>query len=147
MVLSETLVGLSFFDEHISCTEINNMVQALNNRGEEEFPKRISITAANISITTITSLITQNTKQIFTALNINKNVLLKPPQNWKEDDHYIFGLNRVNKLAVTNDHAERGIAFMTSFNNCLTNNEEQRKYLLQVVEMLRIMISGYISGL
>lgn len=38
---------------------------------------------------------------------------------------------------VVNDVAERGVALITQFNKCITNNEEQRQYLLQVVENYR----------
>lgn len=33
-----------------------------------------------------------------------------------------------------NDIAERGASLISSFNSVLTNQEEQKKYLLQVVE-------------
>lgn len=40
-------------------------------------------------------------------------------------------------LSTVNDHAERGIALMQQFNLALTKDEEQRQYLLQVVESHR----------
>jgi hypothetical protein len=40
----------------------------------------------------------------------------------------------VQSLKVVNDLAERGVALIQEFNSSLTRNEEQKHYLLQVVE-------------
>ena len=37
-----------------------------------------------------------------------------------------------------NDCVERGVALMTTFNEKLTGNEEQKQFLLQVVQQHRI---------
>ena len=39
----------------------------------------------------------------------------------------------VRNLAVVNDHAERGVALIQEFNGCLTKDEQQLQFLLQVV--------------
>jgi len=40
-------------------------------------------------------------------------------------------------VKVVNDLAERGVALVQEFNSSLTRNEEQKQYLLQVVEQHR----------
>lgn len=45
--------------------------------------------------------------------------------------------NKVQSLFVVNDPVEREIALMTQFNNSLKTDEEQKQYILQVVEKHR----------
>ena len=49
----------------------------------------------------------------------------------------MLGLSRVRQLKVINDAAERGISLIQNFNSVLTNQEEQKQFLLQVVEKHR----------
>src|SRR6218665_1131953 len=41
-------------------------------------------------------------------------------------------------LKVVNDAVEHGVALIQSFNSVITNQEEQKQYLLQVVEKHRL---------
>ena len=43
----------------------------------------------------------------------------------------------VNGFKVVNDKAERGVKLIQDFNSCLTKDEEQRQFLLQVVSECR----------
>ena len=43
----------------------------------------------------------------------------------------------VNGFKVVNDTAERGVKLIQDFNSCLTKDEEQRQFLLQVVSECR----------
>ena len=44
------------------------------------------------------------------------------------------GLSIVRRLNVTNDAPERGVALIQSFNSSITTDEEQKQFLLQIVE-------------
>ena len=44
------------------------------------------------------------------------------------------GLSIVRGLNVTNDAAERCVALIQSFNSSITTDEEQKQFLLQIVE-------------
>ena len=44
------------------------------------------------------------------------------------------GLSIVRGLNVTNDAAERDVALIKSFNSSITTDEEQKQFLLQIVE-------------
>jgi hypothetical protein len=44
---------------------------------------------------------------------------------------------KVKSLKVVNDAAERGVALIQTFNGILTNQEEEKQFLLQVVEKHR----------
>ena len=40
-------------------------------------------------------------------------------------------------MKVTNDLAERGVKLMEQYNKILTNDEQQKQYLLQIVKKFR----------
>lgn len=56
---------------------------------------------------------------------------------WDENVDFQKGLEIVNTFRVTNDTAERGVKLMEEYNKVLTKNEEQKQYVLQVVEDYR----------
>jgi hypothetical protein len=43
----------------------------------------------------------------------------------------------VKKLKVVNDIAERGVKLIKDYNECLTKNEEQKQFILQIVSDYR----------
>jgi len=49
----------------------------------------------------------------------------------------MLGRERVGKLRAVNDTAERGVKLFDDYNRLLTNNEEEKQFLLQVVEANR----------
>lgn len=59
------------------------------------------------------------------------------PSIWHECPTYIEGLEIVNKIIVVNDVSERKIKMMEEFNSILTNDEEQKQFLLLSVEKYR----------
>jgi len=67
-------------------------------------------------------------------LDIQQDFLNHHPSTWGSNKNFVDGLKRVQNLKVVNDAAERGIALIQSFNGILTNQEEQKQYLLHVVE-------------
>ena len=44
---------------------------------------------------------------------------------------------KLKQLKVVNDTAERGVALMSKFNKLITNDEEQKQYLLRVISAHR----------
>ena len=59
------------------------------------------------------------------------------PTEWKHLADYQAAVDYVNCLNVTNDFVERGVALMQEFNSAITKDEDQKQYLLQVVEQHR----------
>ena len=57
-----------------------------------------------------------------------------PPEQWNDNEDYRRGKNRVKNLRVVNDTAERGVKLFDDYNKLLTNDEEEKQFLLQVVE-------------
>ncbi|XP_050541892.1 uncharacterized protein LOC126905840 [Daktulosphaira vitifoliae] len=134
--LNEMIAGLSFFNEDLSTDDKNKMVQSLSKKGEINPKKRIEIATIKENEGAY-QFITANTRKLFSALDINQDFLNDDPNTWYRNSNYNSAKTKVQSLFVVNDPAERGVALMTHFNNCLTNDEEQRQYLLQVVEKHR----------
>ncbi|KYN10007.1 hypothetical protein ALC57_17866, partial [Trachymyrmex cornetzi] len=55
------------------------------------------------------------------------------PFDWPENEEFKNGLETVKKLKVVNDTAERAVKLIQDYNACLTKNEEQKQFILQVV--------------
>lgn len=68
-------------------------------------------------------------KQFELSYEFNHNDL----NSWNDNPKFQTCLNTFKNLRVVNDTAERGVALIEEFNNCLTHDETQRQYLLQVV--------------
>ena len=64
------------------------------------------------------------------------------PSDWEFQPEYQESKRLVLSLKVINDLAERGVALIQEFNSSLTRNEEQKQYLLQVVENHRKKFSA-----
>jgi len=137
--VSETLVGLSLFDDEVDDETKVSMVTALECAGADNPSKRILMEEKDsvISSKKLNEFVTSNTRQLFNALDIPQQFLQQHPSLWKSLDDYRRGQNRVMSLKVVNDAAERGISLIQSFNAVISNQEEQKQYLLQVVEKHR----------
>ncbi|XP_075150833.1 uncharacterized protein LOC142224940 [Haematobia irritans] len=55
------------------------------------------------------------------------------PNTWPINNNLQEGLKIIKTLKVVNDMAERGIKLITDFNDLLTNDKEQKQYVLQIV--------------
>ncbi|KYN11357.1 hypothetical protein ALC57_16486 [Trachymyrmex cornetzi] len=135
--LSDSLAGLSLFDSRISNEERKKMTNSLRKDGTEIPPKRIIVDKDTIDVNEISDFITENSKQIFITNGISLNFLHKDPSLWEENEEFIKSRYRIGQLKVVNDVAERGVSLIQNFNSVLTKQEEQKQYLLQVVEYHR----------
>jgi len=68
---------------------------------------------------------------------MDSSFLSKPPAQWNEDESYQIAKHRVQHLRVVNDTAERGVKLFEDYNAMLTRDEEEKQFLLQVVEANR----------
>jgi len=80
---------------------------------------------------------TRSSANLLTHLNIGDEFLLVLPEDWNDSQDYQEGKRRVENLRVVNDTAERGVKLFEDFNKSLTNDEEEKQFLLQVVEANR----------
>lgn len=56
------------------------------------------------------------------------------PTLWESDPDYINNKEIATSIKVINDIAERAVKLMTDYNGLLTNDEEQRQYVLRCVQ-------------
>jgi len=75
-------------------------------------------------------------RSFFQTTGIDDCFLDSPVEHWPSTKSYKDAVVMVNNLASTNDCAERGVALIQAF-NASTKDEDQRQYLLQVVEKHR----------
>ena len=132
--LSELLVGFGFFDDDVTIEEKRLMVVALKeNEGSKEPLKRIK-TFLEPAKKGLHDFITTSTARFFKIIGLSEDFLQRDPNEWKHDEQYIRNKEIAQSFKVVNDLAERGVALVQEFNSSLTRNEEQKQYLLQVVE-------------
>ncbi len=143
--LSETLIGLAFFDSTVPVVMKRAMVSSLDKDGELDVPlRRFVIEPRNIERETdqlcskeLSDFVSSNTRKLFVAAGITDDFLKTDPNTWDRNDNYIKAQKIIHNLKVVNDAAERGVALIQSFNAVLTNQEEQKQFLLQIVEKHR----------
>jgi len=100
-------------------------------------PTRVRLDERTLLDKQLPDFVSTNTKQLFSALNISQEFLKSHPSEWENDQTYVESQATVAQLKVVNDAAERGIALIEAFNSAITTQEEQKQYLLQVVEKHR----------
>ena len=132
--LSELLVGFAFFDDDVSVEEKRLMIVALNkNAGSEEPLKQIT---PFIEPTTkgLHDFVTTSTARFFKILGLSEDFLHRDSSQWQYEIEYKKNKDVAQSVKVVNDLAECGVALVQEFNSSLAQNEEQKQYLLQVVE-------------
>ena len=135
--LSEPLVAMSLFDHRLPTAEKKALAEAMQREGSDEPPKRATVSDALLDSSTVASFGSQASSALLDAVGAERAFLSKDPEEWPSDEGFVMASRRVASLRVTNDTAERGVALIQSFNLNLTKNEDQRQYLLQVVERHR----------
>lgn len=56
---------------------------------------------------------------------------------WDTDPVYLDMQQKVRQMKVINDCAERGIVLITTYNSSITKDEDQKQYLLRLVDLHR----------
>jgi hypothetical protein len=82
----------------------------------------------------LSDFVSEHTRQLFMALDISQQFLTKSTDLWDSDKDYIVGQQKVKGLKVVKDAAERGASMIQAFSGVLTCQEEQKQFLLQVIE-------------
>ena len=83
---------------------------------------------------TVADYVAKSSIRFLEILGISTRFLAVAPKEWETREDYKAGREVVKFVKVVTDYAERGIALIQEFNNLLTKDEEQKQYLLQVVE-------------
>lgn len=150
--LNEILVGLAVFDENIeseikikmvskfvrnrklSVIDISNVERIL-----QKIPLKAKLNKKEILSLNIEDFVTENTIIFFQILftKFGYNFLLQHPDTWTTNENYMQCKQVISSLHVVNDLAERNVGLMKNYNGVLSNNEEQKQSILQVVEHAR----------
>lgn len=99
--------------------------------------KRLDEKTKEIHLKSLEDFVTEKSLTLFNSMQLDTSFLEVHPSEWMGLDSYKKYRDIVKSIKVVNDCAERGVALITQFNDKLTKNEEQKQYLLQVVETHR----------
>jgi len=92
--------------------------------------------------TKLIHLIGKKSWLLFNLLNIDSDWLSLPPAHWKSDDDFQQAAMFVHNVKVVNDLSERAMKLITDF----ARDEEQRQFMLQVVEDHRRRVPYFTKG-
>ena len=137
---SERLAGVALFDDHLTLEVKKRTVTAIELVKGSEQPTKwivIDIPAKDLEQKIGADFCTTPSNLLFEQLAIGMYFLVLDPATWSRSTCYVEGKRRIMALCVIVDRSERGIALMQRFNLAFTNDDEQRQYLLQVVERHR----------
>ena len=76
-------------------------------------------------------------RRFFKTTAIDDSFLVLPVEEWNKSQSYQIACEQIKNLPCVNDCAERGVALIQNFNATITKDEQQKQFLLQVVEKHR----------
>lgn len=133
--LSDELIGLSLLSKKVS---LENKVSILSKMSVPAPPRMIRGNSNLLSDECeLADFANSRTMLLFDKLNINNSFLNKHPSEWEQEPEFKAAKNIVNFFKVVNDIAERGVKLFKDFNKLITNDEEEKQLLLQIVEANR----------
>lgn len=136
--LSEETVALSFFDKQVPNEVKKKMVESLKNESNGDVLKRLTVTPTQITESyqskDLSNFVTANTFLFFQRFSISTKFLETDPNTWELCNSYKAGAAFCHSLRVVNDVAERAVKLMTEYNDILTNDEQDKQFLLHVVK-------------
>ncbi|KAG0717710.1 hypothetical protein GWK47_007952 [Chionoecetes opilio] len=104
-------------------------------KGLEEPSPRLHLTPEDVVSKNLSEFFTSKTKKLLQHLDIDSSFLGTDLVIWATTEAYARGKERVTKLLLTNDVAERGVAAIQEFTkNGRTKQEEQLQAMIQIVD-------------
>lgn len=85
----------------------------------------------------MSDFVSPRTIRLFNRLSLETNFLKTDPSTWPEREDFCAAKNISINLNVVNDAAERALKLMTDFNLTLTQDEDDKQFLLQAIEYYR----------
>ena len=134
--VSPALVGLAFFDEHLSWNIKLQMAEHLKHpfTGNECNRLQGKDTALDKPLE---EFVSSKTQVFFDAVlhgtGKYPKFLQKHPEQWNDDETFQAALQCVRSIRVVNDTAERGIALAKRFTSAIMKQEDQKQFLLYLV--------------
>lgn len=139
--ISEELVALSFFDNVVPRETKLKIIHSIKHRDTAPGNLKRVVLKKNefksLLSKDISDFVTKKSIFFFEKLELDTRFLNLDPNLWEMDENYENVRKTVQNLKVVNDVAERGVALVEQFNNSLTKKEDEKQYLLQVVQQHR----------
>lgn len=139
--LNEHNIALAFFDKRIDSSIKKKMVLNLSKESSNTFTPRPTITLQKHKKLNIYDFVSKNTMNFFDILEISHEFLKEHPRNWMKNETFNNIIEQIRNIKVVNDLGERMVSLMSEYNNVITTQEDQRQYMLQVVEHHRKTVS------
>ena len=141
--LSERLVPLSFFSIRVdNCTKSQMAKEMLVYDGTtagSTMDMPITDQGVKFSSMKLKNFIGSDSWTFFKLIGVEPMFLNIPVSKWSNDNSYLQIESFTKSISVVNDSAERALGMMTEFHvNRITQSEEQRQHLLQVVKEMRL---------
>lgn len=85
------------------------------------------------------SFISESSLNFFKRFKIGTDFLHRSPAEWTQgsDDDFLAAKRIIESILVVNDTAERGVRLFEEFNTKFTKSENQKDFLLQVIQKYR----------
>lgn len=130
--LSPELATLSLFSPQVTIAQKKELVQSMKSERGEHLLKVLpgSITELTVS------------RSFFDVCKIDASFLDIPVEGWLDNACYKIAEQSAKNIVCVNDVAEQGVALIQTFNGTITKDEEQKQYLLQVIEKHRHEFRG-----
>ena len=125
--LSQELATLSLFSQHLSCEEKAKLVSEIKDDRGLHLVKSLPNSISELTIS----------RRFFKTTAIDDSFLVLPVEEWNKSQSYQIACEQIKNLPCVNDCAERGVALIQNFNATITKDEQQKQFLLQVVEKHR----------
>lgn len=140
--LSEDLVAMAFFDPIVSFAEKRKMVENVRNRIPIPANRiKVDVNSETLrqtySTKNLSDFVSTKSQQFFDRFCIETEFMDFDPSTWMTRDDYKEGYEFCRGLHVVNDTAERGVKLITDYNKIISVGEQDKQYLLQVVEQYR----------
>ena len=139
--LTEEISVFALFSSKITLEEKKKMAKQLL-----KYPRKVDYESGVPTYPVITvntrpnTLIGQKSWTVFNLLGHNADWLKQSPAEWAKDEEFNEANTILRNLKVVNDPAERAIKMITEYASSITHNEEEKQYLLQIVENHRNLI-------
>ncbi|GBP05956.1 hypothetical protein EVAR_3229_1 [Eumeta japonica] len=143
--LNNELATISLFDDNVSVDIKRKIIDAINTQeGSTLMDQRFHVEDKDLPLLLkkdLSNFVSDKSLELFTKFDLPSDFLEEDILSWPDNESYKICLEFFKTLKVTNDVAERGIALIEEYNCCLTKDEDQLQYLLQVVRNHRQQFS------
>lgn len=124
--LTPELATLALFSSHVSNDQKSALLESMQLERGQHVTKSIPQTISELRIS----------RSFFENTGIDCSFLSDPVNDWADNPLFQTASQLINNLPCVNDSAERGVALIQEF-NASVKDEQQRQFLLQVVEKHR----------